>query len=243
MKIENYLNKTVLEDAVAELLSGAAQLLADSQSQFDRNVIDPFAAMIEMAGFGSSAQQWMSNEKQRQVQKTLQNRIGAFHQAVLGSMKGWKSLPTGGIFDVIHEERKIIAEIKNKHNTMNSSSEIDLFRTLDNLISQKSSTYYGYQAYVVSIVPRSPKGIDQLFTPSNREKGKRENNDLIRQIDGRRFYALASGCENAMQLVFDEMLRISQTHSKSMKSPFGQAEQQLLQAFFKKAFDPVLPSS
>ncbi|NJS36432.1 MAG: Eco47II family restriction endonuclease [Brachymonas sp.] len=196
-----------------------------------------------MAGFGSSAQQWEANEKQRQVQKTLQNRIGAFHQTVLGSMNGWQSLPTGGIVDVIHEERKIIAEIKNKFNTMNAGSANNLFNTLDNEVSRKNSSFYGYQAYVVHIIPKTAQGVDQLFAPSNPETGKSRENKLIRQMDGRRFYALASGCDNAMQLVFDDMLRISESYAAKSKNRFGQTEHLVLQAYFKKAFDPTLPSS
>lgn len=243
MNVNDFIDRTVLEMTVLDLLTGAAQSLKASEAQFEKNVIDPFAAMIEMAGFGSSAEQWIENEKQRQSQKTLQNRIGAFHQTILGSMKGWESLPVGGIVDVVNKDRKIIAEIKNKYNTMNAASSINLYNTLDNEVSRKNSAFYGYQAYVVHIVPRSSEGMDQLFAPSNPEKGKSQQNALIRQVDGRRFYALASGCEDAMQLVFDEMLLIAQTYSQSIKSKFGSEEREMLQGFFKKAFSPELPSS
>jgi Eco47II restriction endonuclease len=243
MRIQNFIDPRVLQQAVIELLQGATELRVQAETHFEKNVIDPFAAMIEMAGFGSTAEQWVENEKQRQSQKTLQNRIGAFHQTILGNMKGWKSLPVGGIVDVVNEDRKIIAEIKNKYNTMNAASSNRLYEALDDLVSHKMQTYVGYQAYVVHIVPRSAAGSDQLFSPSDSNKGRRKENPLIRQIDGYRFYALAAGCENAMALVFEEMLRIAKAYCESMQRPFEEGEHQMLQTFFKKAFVPALPSS
>lgn len=243
MKLQDFIEPAVLEKAVLELLQGAAELRAEADANFEKNVIDPFAAMIEMAGFGGTAQQWVENEKQRQSQKTLQNRIGAFHQTILGSMKGWTSLPVGGIVDVVNEERKIIAEIKNKYNTMNAASANNLYKALDSMVSDKLQTYVGYQAYVVHIVPKSAVGSDQLFSPSDPSKGRKNDNPLIRQMDGYRFYALAAGCENAMALVFDDMLRIANLFGVSKERAFGEGEHRMLQAFFKKAFVPALPSS
>jgi hypothetical protein len=242
-KLQDFIDPAVLETAVFELLQGATELHAEAEIHFEKNVIDPFAAMIEMAGFGSTAQQWVENERQRQSQKTLQNRIGAFHQTILGSMRGWTSLPVGGIVDVVSEDRKIIAEIKNKFNTMNAASANRLYEALDTLVSHKMQTYFGYQAYVVHIVPRSSVGSDQLFSPSDANTGRRKENPLIRQMDGYRFYALAAGCENAMELVFSEMLRIAKAFCESKQRPFHEGEHQMLQAFFKKAFVPALPSS
>ncbi len=61
---------------------------------------------------------WYKNETARQAQKTLQNHLGDFHQRILGSVKGWTDMHTGGVIDLISHDTKIIAEVKNKYNTV-----------------------------------------------------------------------------------------------------------------------------
>lgn len=45
--------------------------LEAKRRDFGENVIDPFAAMFEMAGFDLEHDSWVRNELMRQAQKTL----------------------------------------------------------------------------------------------------------------------------------------------------------------------------
>lgn len=42
--------------------------------------------------------------------------MGLFHQSILGSIKGYQLLPTGGIVDIVNYKSMVIGEVKNKHN-------------------------------------------------------------------------------------------------------------------------------
>jgi len=168
---------------------------ADAEEQrMYRNTVDPFSALFDAAKQNITLSEWLDQEKSRQVQKTLQNAIGTFHQEILGSIPGWESLPTGGIIDVKNDSKKIIAEIKNKHNTTNSSSAEALYDHLSNVLN---NTYNGYTAYHVQIIPKSRREYDKAYVPSGRQL-----NEKIRVIDGKSFYAMASGQENALKMLY-----------------------------------------
>lgn len=174
-----------------------------------RNVIDPFAALFEMSGFEIDYKTWLKSETTRQAQKTLQNHIGDFHQNILGYSKGWKNKEVGNIIDILSEEKKIIAEIKNKYNTISGGKLADLYYSLDKQISPKTSIYKGYTAYYVAIIPKKGERYDKPFTPSDKEKGEKcPINEHIREIDGASFYSLVTGYENALEDLFDVLPQV-----------------------------------
>lgn len=164
-----------------------------SEETVFKNAIDPFSAVFEAECLGLSLQEWLGNEKMRQNQKTLQNAIGDFHQNILGSIEGWESLPVGGKVDVRNYQKKIVAEIKNKYNTCNSKSAQGVFDELSEAIQ---GDYKGFTAYHVQIIPKNKREYDKVWTH------KRNTNDSIRLIDGKSFYKLASGYDNAIELLY-----------------------------------------
>jgi hypothetical protein len=99
-----------------------------------RNVIDPFSALFDALRQDISVEQWLTQETMRQSQKTLQNAIGDFHQKILGSVVGWDDLGTGHIFDLKNDSEKIIAEIKNKHNTTKGNHKVAIYDDLKKTI-------------------------------------------------------------------------------------------------------------
>ena len=56
------------------------------------NVIDPFLALFRSVLQDMNGKQWLELEKARQIQKTLENSIGEFHQNILTSMPGWEKV-------------------------------------------------------------------------------------------------------------------------------------------------------
>jgi hypothetical protein len=177
------------------------------------NVIDPFSALVDAARQNISLEEWMKQEQARQIQKSFQNAIGEFHQQILGSIGGWNNAGAGGSYDVINNEMKIIAEVKNKYNTMNSSSALNAYDKMAHWLDYGKS---GYRAFIVEIVPEKPLPYSVPFTPSDR-KVKRQTRENLRRIDGRSFYALATGIPQAIDLLYkalpdvlDELLNTSE---------------------------------
>lgn len=223
-----------LIDVTKKLLAKAKETLATVEKDINKNVVDPFSAIFQMGGFSISYDEWLIAEKTRQAQKSLQNHVGDFHQNVLGSVKGWKNQKTGNIIDLICEERKILAEVKNKHNTVTGGSLADLYKNMDSLVSPKNSNFKGYTAYYVTVIPKKPEPIDRPFTPSDRNRGQQcISNELIRVIDGASFYNLVTGDINALKDLF---LVLPSVIEKLTDRKFNENEIKSVLSLFQSAY-------
>ena len=87
----------------------------------------------------------------RQQDKTINNKIGEFHQELLGKVDGWMDLGIGDEteIDLKKEDNTVFIELKNKYNTMNSSSEKTCREKLEKVI-EKYPDATVYWAYVIS---------------------------------------------------------------------------------------------
>ena len=172
----------------------------------------------------------------RQAQKSLQNHVGEFHQIVLGSIDGWKNLKTGAIVDLESIDNNMIAEVKNKYNTISGGKLADLYSELEKLVMPKTSKYKNFTAYYVEILPKSPTPYDKEFTPSDKAKGaKCPPNPLIRQIDGKSFYAKVTGDPKALAKLFNVLPDvIEDLCSTTTKYKFEDRE--FAEKFFTSAF-------
>ncbi|MGJ0624637.1 Eco47II family restriction endonuclease [Xenorhabdus bovienii] len=199
MALLSYISNEDFLNEVEVLLFKAEERRKEIEKTFNKNVIDPFGALFESPGVKSHAE-WRNSEMTRQCQKTIQNHVGTFHQKILGHVQGWQDMGIGGNVDLVHKERKIIAEVKNKYSTVTGGDLADKYYALDELISPKSSCYKGYCAYFVNIIPKKPKRTDILFTPSDKKRGTLcSPNENIRVIDGASFYHLVTGREYALK--------------------------------------------
>jgi Eco47II restriction endonuclease len=233
----SFISDKALEDAVKHLLQTADQGTEKAKQDFGRNVIDPFAVIFEMAGFSLDASSWEKNEKIRQAQKTLQNQIGEFHQKILGSIVGCKDLGTGVIVDLECPAKKIIAEIKNKYNTIKASDQCNLYKDLENQVMLKGQKYQGYTAYYVEIIPKNPEPYDLEFTPSDKSKGiKCPMNKRIRRIDGKSFYGKVTGVPDALEMLFDVLPDVIEAQSS-----YKFSERDAIKYYFAKAYKDSLP--
>ena len=209
MPFLKWISDTDLINEVSQLHSIAKEAQKNAVNEFGKNVIDPFAAIFEMSGFEIDYNTWLKSETTRQAQKTLQNHIGDFHQNILGYSNDWTNKKAGNIIDLLSDKHKVIAEIKNKYNTISGGKLSDLYYSLEKQISPKSSIYKGYTAYYVAIIPKKGKRFNKPFTPSDKDKGEKcPVNEHIREIDGASFYSLVTGYENALEDLFDVLPEI-----------------------------------
>jgi len=203
---EIWLNKPhreVLISALRKLDGIAQQAKNKAHDDAGRNVIDPFTALFQMQFLDIAPEDWPKIERHRQIEKSLQNAIGDFHQSILGGLPGWVNLGRGQVVDLVCREKKLIAEVKNKHNTLKASDQAGLYNKLHDLVRKKGQEYFGYTAYYVEIIPKKPECYDRMFTPSDNTTGTPKPEDpLIRRIDGASFYALATGYNDALHQLF-----------------------------------------
>lgn len=191
-----YISDNRIRQLASEVLNAVRTAEVLAEKNLNRNVIDPFSAVFDSARSGKTIDEWFQAEKDRQVQKALQNAIGTFHQRVLGSMPDWVDTKAGGSVDLRCESRKIIAEVKNKHNTMNSSSAEAVFKKFENHLRYSDK---GYTAYLVAIVPKNSLRYDREWTHSAKLVSTRRD---IREIDGASFYELATGDPLALRNIY-----------------------------------------
>jgi hypothetical protein len=235
MAYVSFISDERFKEIVNELLAIGDAAKVKASEEFDRNVIDPFSMLMEMASFDMNFEDWIKSEKARQVQKSLSNDIGLLHQKILGSVDGWKDLKTGNVVDLVNSDLKIIAEIKNKHNTVKGSDKVGTYKELESLIMPKTSIYKDFTAYYVEIIPSTANGYEKPFTPSDKKTGtKCDPNPNIIQIDGLRFYKLVTGKDDALEQVFNALPAVIRDCKKSASmNGIEEAKQ-----FFKSAYVP-----
>jgi hypothetical protein len=182
-----------------------------SEEKLFSNVIDPFSALFDGITHNIQYENWIEVEKIRQVQKTMQNAIGDFHQDILGNVYGCENLGLGGGLDLINNELKIIAEIKNKFNTTKGNHKVEIYDAI--AAKLKENIYRGYTGYYVEIIPNGKKEYNKAFTPSdNKTKMRRPEIEFIRVIDGKSFYQLLTGEKYALQNLFEILPTVISDH-------------------------------
>lgn len=235
MPFLSFVSDEALQQAVDHLLTVAVDAMNVAEGEFNKNVVDPFAALFEMSGFGLEVNAWRSIEKMRKAQKTLSNHVGGFHQALLGHVNGWHNLGTGGIVDLVSTEHRVVAEIKNKFNTVKGSDLIHVYNDLENLVMPKNSLYKDFTAYYVTIIPKKPGRLNQAFMPSDKSMGKRKpENALIRMIDGYSFYELVTGEAKALEKLFHVLPAV--IHQSTKVNHISETAQAFLKHTFAAAF-------
>ena len=202
MSYLKFISDDDLVPAVGQVVGVIKDAERDVDLKFHKNVIDPFSALFDGVTHAITYEEWIKQEKTRQIQKTMQNAIGNFHQKILGAIPGWVDLGIGGGLDVLSREKKIIAEVKNKYNTTKGNHLMELYDAIKSKLDTKE--YAGYTGYYVEIISKGGKRYNKPYTPSdNKTKNRRPVNPKIRVIDGVSFYALATGRNYALRELFE----------------------------------------
>ena len=223
--------------------SYAATLCSIDLAQFNRNVIDPIKLTFDKALFQKNVEEVIADEIQRQRDKSNSNSIGYFHQNLFRFVKNCEVPPQG--FDIIFSPRgggKIYVEMKNKHNTMNSSSAQKTYIGMQNQIMREPTS----QCWLVEVI--APCSRDIAWGAS--VNGKHLEDERIRRISVDRFYAKVTGIENAFAQVcrqlpktIEKLIRSNEVAVVEKDSVFAELKKKnpdLLKALYLLAFDSYL---
>lgn len=205
-------------------------------NEFNKNIIDPIKLTFDAKVYDKNIRDVIEFEILRQLDKSNTNHIGYFHQNIFKYLgNGWHVPETG--FDVVNDKQKIYVEMKNKHNTMNSSS------------SQK--TYMRMQSVLIKEPTATCMLVEVIATKSQNAKwivsldGERVENENIRRVSIDQFYALVTGeqtafkqlCEKLPTVIEDIIATIVQQNS--VNTVFAELEQispNLLKSLYLLAF-------
>ncbi len=171
--------------------------------RFNKNIIDPIKLIFDKTVYNATWEEIVSNEIFRQRDKSNNNDIGYFHQGIFNYIKNCRVPENGkeGGWDVIYENaegitlpdgsivHKVYVEMKNKHNTMNSSSAGKTFIKMQNQILHDDDC----ACFLVEVIAKNSQNIKWNTTVDK----QKVSHKLIRRVSIDNFYSLVTGEEDA----------------------------------------------
>ncbi|MCC5917777.1 MAG: Eco47II family restriction endonuclease [Cryomorphaceae bacterium] len=196
-----------------------------SKKKFYNNKIDTIKLTFDTKFNKIDEESIIETEILRQIDKSINNSIGTFHEQVLGGIKGYELGKLSG-FDIKAEDNSLFADIKNKHNTMNSSAAEALFQKL----ARYADDYKQAKCYWVQILA---KGSFKEHWKGD-INGKEYSHSRVFKISGDQFYALLSGNDHALydlitalpNAINDFLQTVEKKQNKSFNSALSEIKEE-----------------
>ncbi len=204
--------------------------------KFNKNLIDPIKLTFDSKIYGKSLEETIELEIIRQMDKSNTNHIGYFHQNIFKYIDGEWIVPRQG-FDLINEKEKIYVEMKNKHNTMNSSSAQKTYIAMQNKILKSADI----QCMLVEVIAKKSQNVPWKITLN----AERYLHDNIRRVSIDKFYEIVTGnttafrnlCEVLPQVLDDVIETLDQeTVKNSVFEELNQISPNLLKSLYLLSF-------
>lgn len=183
------------------------------------NKVDTVKLTFDAKFNGIDEESLIQSEILRQIDKSINNSIGTFHEQILGGIKGFEAGNLSG-YDIKAKDDTLFADIKNKHNTMNSSAAEALFQKL----ARYANDYKKAKCYWVQILAKG--SFCELW--SGDINGKEYSHSRVYKISGDQFYALLSEQDDAMFQLYKALPIVIQDYLKSTKQKKEIAENSAL---------------
>jgi hypothetical protein len=179
--------------------------------EFNKNLIDPIKLTFDAKVYGKTIEEIVEMESVRQIDKSNSNHIGYFQQNIFKylyhkdtKLTNW-SVPKKG-FDIVNEVDKIYVEMKNKHNTMNSSSSQKTFMRMQNQLLKDMDS----QCYLVEVIAKKSQNIEWRVSLDGISTAHKN----IRRVSIDKFYEIVTGEKEAFKqlvevlpIVMDDVLK------------------------------------
>lgn len=175
---------------------------------FNKNLIDPIKMTFDAKIYNKSIEDTIESEIIRQIDKTNTNEIGYFHQNLFRYIDPNWTVPTHG-FDVVNETEHYFVEMKNKHNTMNSSSSQKTYMRMMSKIAKDGKATC---ALVEVIAKKSQNEIWKVSLD-----GESVSDERIRKISIDKFYEIVTGQKNSFKNLCEKLPLILDDVISSMK--------------------------
>ncbi len=196
----DFISEDSFKQHVAETIRKYGKsLLSYDLKKFNSNIIDPVKLIFDKSVYGYSWDQIISNEIFRQRDKSNNNSIGYFHQYLFKLIDNCE-VPKAG-WDVIYRNKEgievegcgtvstIYAEIKNKHNTMNSNSSKSVYIKAQNQLLKDDDCV----CFLVEVIAKQSQNIIWKTTVDN----TKVSHKCIRRVSIDQFYSLVTGDDKA----------------------------------------------
>lgn len=191
-----------------------------TKKNFYSNKVDTIKLTFDSKFNDIDEEKLIQSEILRQIDKSINNSIGTFHEQILGGIKGFEAGNLSG-YDIKATDNTLFADIKNKHNTMNSSAAEALFQKL----KRYADDYKQAKCYWVQILAKG--SFCELW--SGDINGKEYSHSRVYKISGDQFYALLSGHQDAMFQLYKALPNAIKDYLKSVEEAEEIAENSALE--------------
>lgn len=191
MSYLNFISDEDLRNHIKQTLATYSETIKSiNLAKFNSNLIDPIKLTFDSNVYNKDMETIIKEEIARQRDKTNTNAIGYFHQNIFNYFKNCE-VPNHG-FDVVFTKNngdKIYVELKNKHNTMNSSSSQKTYMKL----SSKALDEPSCECYLVEIIAKKSQNMPWYISLD----GQRVGNEKVRRVSIDKFYEIVTGDNQA----------------------------------------------
>ena len=204
--------------------------------KFNKNLIDPIKLTFDSKIYGKSLEETIELEIIRQMDKSNTNHIGYFHQNIFKYIDGEWHVPKQG-FDLVNDTQKIYVELKNKHNTMNSSSAQKTYIAMQSQILKSAEI----TCMLVEVIAKQSQNVPWKIS-LNSEQYVHDN---IRRVSMDKFYEIVTGKADAFKslcevlpLVLEDVLKMQEQENikNSVFQELSQISPNLLKSLYLLSF-------
>lgn len=184
-------------------------------AEFNKNIIDPIKLTFDEKVYNKDIKDVIEFEVLRQFDKSNTNHIGYFHQNIFKYIGADWSVPQKG-FDVVkeinvkkekrdkedilqiwNESEKIYVEMKNKHNTMNSSSSQKTYMRMQSVLIKEPTA----KCMLVEIIAKKSQNITWGISLD----GVSTSHENIRRVSIDKFYELVTEDKSAFKKLCEKL--------------------------------------
>jgi hypothetical protein len=153
-------------------------------NKFSANLLDPIKLTFDAKVYKKTIEDVINDEALRQIDKSNTNHIGYFHQNIFNILgNGWYCPKKG--YDVANDNLHVYVEMKNKHNTMNSSSSQKTYMRMQNTLLANAQA----SCILVEVIAQASQNRVWKVTVDDQQM----SNERIRRVSIDKFYGIVTG--------------------------------------------------
>ncbi len=179
---------------------------------FNKNIIDPIKLTFDAKVYNKTIQQVIESEILRQLDKSNTNHIGYFHQNIFKYINDDWHIPERGV-DVVNNTQNIYVEMKNKHNTMNSSSSQKTYMRMQAKILENPS----FTCMLVEVIAKKSQNREWVISLD----GENHSDERIRRVSIDQFYQLVTGDNFAFKKLCEKLPTVIDDVIASLEQRIG----------------------
>lgn len=193
-------------------------------SGFNKNIVDPIKLTFDAKVYGRSIQDVIESEILRQMDKSNTNHIGYFHQNIFQYFNPDWHIPQKG-YDIVNTKQHYYVEMKNKHNTMNSSSSQKTYMRMQNTLLQNPNA----TCMLVEVIARNSQNIPWQISLD----GNSVINERIRRVSIDKFYEMVTQRKDAFKQLCEVLPLVIEDIVK--QNPPNQSKNTVIQELSKES--------